>query len=158
MKKILVILSALLIGQAALFAQKNVSQSNVPERYVNSFESLTKGAKVTPTWTMMDSVVYDAAYTNENGNKMSYRFSPRGTETRWFVEAKYYPQAIKDTVANHYPKFKITELYALSVRNKVTYQARIAKKGGFLFFKKETSVKLLNFETDGKFIDEIAVK
>jgi uncharacterized protein YxeA len=158
MKKILVILTAVLFCQTAIFAQKNINQSEVPDRYVTNFTSLAKDANAKPTWTLVDSMIYDATYINSNGTKMSYRFSPRGTETRWYVDTKYYPQSIKDTVSNHYPKFKITELYALSVRNKVSYQVRIAKMGGFLFFKKETSVKLLNFETDGKFIDEIAVK
>lgn len=158
MRKILIILTALFLCQTAVMAQKNVNQNEVPDRYLNNFNSLTKEAKVNPSWTMVDSMVYDATYTNSNGTRMAYRFSPRGTETRWFVEDKYYPQSIKDTVANHYPKFKITELYALSVHNKVTYQTRIAKKGGFLFFKKETDVKLLNFETNGKFIDEVDVK
>ncbi len=158
MKKILLICTAILVCQTALFAQKEVAQDDVPSRYVNNFKSLVKSETITPVWTLVDSMVYDATYTNNNGNKMAYRFSPRGTETRWFVDAKYYPQAIKDTVANHYPKFHITELYALNVRNKVSYQARIAKKSGFLFFRRESSVKLLNFETNGKFVDEIAVK
>ncbi len=158
MKKILLICVALLACQTAIFAQKEVAQDEVPSRYVNNFKSLIKDAEVSPVWTLVDSMVYDATYTNSNGNKMAYRFSPRGTETRWFINPKFYPQAIKDTVANHYPKFHITELYVLSVRNKSSYQARIAKKSGFLFFKKESSVKLLNFETNGKFVDEIAVK
>lgn len=158
MKKIFVILTTLVLCQTALFAQKTVNESQVPAKYVTNFRSLVKDAKVSPTWTMVDSTVFDASYKNDNGTKMSYRFSPRGTETRWYIDSKYYPESIKDTVSKHYPGFVITELYALSVRNKVTYQARISKMGGFLFWKREKSAKLLNFETDGKFIDEINLR
>ncbi|MDY5970037.1 MAG: hypothetical protein SPJ13_08520 [Bacteroidales bacterium] len=158
MKKILIILISLVFCQTALFAQKTIHENQVPEKYVANFNSLVKNDKVSPAWTQVDSLVYDATYKNESGTKISYRFSPRGTETRWYIDSKYYPESIRDTVSRHYPGFKITELYALSVRNKVTYQTRISKTSGFLFWKREKSVKLLNFETDGKFIDEIALK
>ncbi len=158
MKKIFTLLSIVLLCQTMIFAQKTVNESDVPQRYSNNFKSLTNNDDIKPVWTLVDSMVYDATYTNEHGTKMAYRFSPRGTETRYYIDHKYYPQSIKDTVRYHYPKFKITELYVLSVRNKSTYQARIAKIGGFLFIKKEKDVKLLNFETGGKFIDEIDVK
>ena len=36
----------------------------------------------------------------------------------------------------------------------MSYQARIARKSGFLWWKKEKDVKILNFEIDGKFISE----
>lgn len=158
MKKIFAILTVILFCQTLIFAQKTVNETDVPQRYSIDFKRLVNNANITPVWTIVDSMVYDATYTNEHGTKMAYRFSPRGTETRYFIDHKYYPQSIMDTVNNHYPKFKITDLYVLNVRNKSTYQARIAKKGGFLFFKKEKNVKLLNFETEGKFIDEIDIK
>lgn len=158
MKKIFAILTAIVLCHTLVVAQKTVNESDVPQRYTNNFKSLVNNANITPVWTMVDSMVFDATYINGHGTKMAYRFSPRGTETRYFIDHKYYPQSIMDTVNNHYPKFKITELYVLNVRNKSTYQVRIAKMGGFLFFKKEKDVKLLNFETEGKFIDEIDIK
>ncbi|MBQ2508726.1 MAG: hypothetical protein II532_03045 [Bacteroidales bacterium] len=155
MKKIVTIALMLILAQTAVMAQKakSVNERDVPERYVRDFQNKGINAKDLH-WTMVDSLVYDATYVDENGTTVAYRFSPKGTETRWFVEEKYYPHAIKDTVAQNYPKHKITELYVLSIKNKMTYQVRIAKKGG-LFCRKEKDVKLLNFETDGKLIDVI---
>jgi hypothetical protein len=40
------------------------------------------------------------------------------------------------------------------IKNKATYQLMIGKKKGF-FVKKWRQLKLLNYETDGKFIDAI---
>jgi hypothetical protein len=37
----------------------------------------------------------------------------------------------------------------------MTYQARIAQYKGFLFWKKETNVKTVSFETDCKLIEVI---
>lgn len=158
MKKILTLSLAILLGSGVVFAQKAkvVAAKDVPERYTRDFASKSKGAK-DPVWTFVDSSVYDATYINDQGNKMAIRFSPKGTETRWFIEPKWYPHAITDTLAHNYPKYKITELYALMIKNKMTYQTRIAKKSG-LFRKKETSAKLLNFETDGKLIDVIDLR
>lgn len=155
MKKLIALLAVVLLCQGAVSAQKakTVQVKDVPERYVKDFQKKAPECK-DAVWTMVDSLVYDVTFTNENDTKTAYRFSPKGTETRWFVDNKFCPHAIKDTVALHYPKYKISEVYVLNIKNKSTYQARIAKKGG-LFGKKEKSAKLLNFETDGKFIDEI---
>lgn len=155
MKKILALVLVAILAQGVVFAQKvkTVNQKDVPERYVKDFASKSKGAK-DPVWTKVDSLVYDATYLNDQGNKMAIRFSPKGTETRWFIEEKWFPQAIKDTVAHNYKSYKITELYALMIKNKMTYQVRIAKTAGF-FRKKEKAAKLINFETDGKLIDVI---
>lgn len=157
MKKILLLALIVLLGQGVAMAQKakSVSQSDVPERYVKDFQNKAQGV-TDVNWTLVDSMIYDATFVNANGTKQSYRFSPKGTETRWYVETKWYPQAIKDTVAHNYPKHKITELYVLNIKNKSTYQVRIAKKG--LFCRKEKDPKLINFETDGKLIDVIDIK
>ena len=45
-------------------------------------------------------------------------------------------------------------MYILDIRNKKTYQVEVAKK--FLFWTKDE--KILNFEIDGKFIDEQSKK
>ncbi len=158
MKKILAFALLLVLAQSAIMAQKakSVNERDVPEKYVRDFQrkSITTNNL---RWAMIDSLVYDAIYEDENGTTISYRFSPKGTETRWFVDEKYYPHAITDTISANYPKHKITELYVLSIKNKMTYQVRIAKVSGF-FCKKEKDVKLLNFETDGKLIDVVDVE
>lgn len=157
MKKIVLLAALLVLTQTAVVAQKAkvVNQKDVPERYVRDLER--HGVAKTVEWTQVDSLVYDASFVNDNGTRMAYRYSPKGTETRWFVEEKYYPHAILDTVAHNYPKYKVQEIYVLSIKNKTTYQARIAKTKGF-FRKKASDPKLLNFETDGKLIDVVDVR
>lgn len=158
MKKILILSLAVILTQGVVMAQKakKVQEKDVPERYVKDFHSKEKN-QVEVAWTLVDSMVYDATFVKDNGTTQSYRFSPKGTETRWYIQERYYPHAIKDTVASLYSGHKITECYVLSIRNKTTYQVRIAKMKGF-FRKRETGVKLLNFEIDGKYIDAIEVK
>ena len=158
MKKIITIALVVLLGQGVAMAQKakTVQEKDVPQRFVKDFHNKAKDIQAV-TWTQVDSMVYDAAFVNAQGNKMAYRFSPKGTETRWYIDTKWQPQAIKDSVSHNYPKHKIRECYVLSIKNKSTYQARIAQTKG-LFKKREKDVKLLNFETDGKFIDAIDVR
>ncbi len=157
MKRILVILVAVLFAQTTLFAQsgKSVSEKDVPERFVKDFQRQIKNA-TNVKWYMVDSLVYDAYFVNEGGTKSACRFSSKGTETRWYVEEKYYPHAIVEMVESMHPGYSIKELYALQIKNKVTYQALVGKKKGFLFFRKTwKNMRYMNFETDGKFIDEI---
>ncbi len=155
MKRILTFAALLLIGQCMLFAQsgKTVSEQDVPERYVKDYNRLSDGEKKVE-WRYIDTLIYDAYYTNESGTLTAYRFSPKGTETRWYVEEKYYPHNIVDHVNAQYPGYKIKDLYILMIKNKATYQLMIGKKKGF-FVKKWRQLKLLNYETDGKFIDAI---
>lgn len=155
MRKIFLLAIAVLLSQNVLFAQsgKSVSVKDVPERYVKDFERQVPEAK-SVKWEMIDSMVYDARYTNENGTLTVYRFSPKGTETRWYVEERYYPHAIVDMVKDMHPGYTIKELYALNIKNKVTYQVLIGKRKGF-FTKKWRNMRYMNFEADYKFIDEI---
>ncbi|MBP5516766.1 MAG: hypothetical protein J6X86_07445 [Bacteroidales bacterium] len=155
MKKILVLTAALVLSQTLLFAQngKSVSEKDVPERYVKDFNRQVQNAE-NPKWEMIDSMVYDVRYVNESGTVTAYRFSPKGTETRWYIEEKYYPQSITDYIKDNYSGYKVKELYALQVKNKVTYQVLAGKRKG-LFAKRWKSMRYINFETDGKFIDEI---
>ena len=99
-------------------------------------------------------MIYDANFYNESDTRMTIRFSPKGTETRWYVEEKYYPHAILETIETMHPGNKVKELYALSIKNKVTYQVLVGQRKG-LFVKKWKNMRLMNFETDNKFIDEI---
>ena len=58
-------------------------------------------------------------------------------------------------MAHQYPKHSITTIYIRDLKGKMTYQARIARKKGFLFWRKETDVKILSFETNCKMIEAI---
>lgn len=157
MKRIIAIALVLFLGQTVVFAQKEkaVKEADVPARYVKDFQNQAKDAQGI-TWTMaLDSSAYMASYTDSEGNKMAMRFTSKSTETRYYIEPQYYPHAIKDSVHNLYPTHKISCVYARSLRNKMSYQARIVKMKGFLWWKKETNVKILSFETDGKMIEEM---
>lgn len=158
MKKIIVVALIAILSQGVVFAQKvkTVAEKDVPVRYVQDFQRNAKDAS-SVVWSMVDSTTYDASFTNAKGSDIVYRFTVKGMETRYIIPSKYYPHAITDTLSAQYPKYKITSLYTRNLRNKVTYQARIAQTKGFLC-KKEKNVKLLNFETDGKFIDAEDVK
>lgn len=155
MKKIFAILLTLFVSQSILFAQNGtkVSEKDVPERYVRDFQRLAPDVKDVE-WQHIDSLVYDAYYENESGTLTAYRFSPKGTETRWYIESRYYPHAILDYISANYPNYKIKELYVLMIKNKATYRALIGKRKGF-FTKRWRNMRYINFETDYKFIDEI---
>ena len=155
MKKILIFAVAALLSQTMLFAQngKSVSEKDVPERYVKDFHRQAQDVK-NVDWRIIDTLIYDAYFVNDNGTKTSYRFSPKGTETRWYVDEKYYPHGLVEKIKEMHPGYKIKELYALQIKNKVTYQALVGQRKG-LFAKKWKKMRLMNFETDTKFIDEI---
>ena len=155
MRKIFILAIAVLLSQNVLFAQsgKSVSEKDVPERYVKDFKNQLSDVK-SVKWEMVDSLVYDARFTSENGTLTVYRFSPKGTEIRWYVEEKYYPRAIVDLVKDMHPGYTIKELYALYIKNKTTYQVLIGKRKGY-FTKKWRNMRYMNFEADYKFIDEI---
>ena len=156
MKKILALTVAVLLSQTILFAQngKSVSDKDVPERYIKDFQRQVSNAD-NVKWFFIDSLIYDAHFTNESGTHTSYRFSPKGTEVRWYIDEKYYPHAILTTIEEMHPGFKVKELYALQIKNKVTYQALIGQRKGF-FTKKWKKMMYMNFEAaDNKFIDEI---
>lgn len=160
MKKIIALALVMLFAQGAVMAQKakSVKEDKVPERYVKDFHNKEKGS-VNVAWYQVDSLIFDAVLNTDMSGKKTYRFSPKGTEIRYEVESKYWPHAIQDTVKNMFPHHSIRQVDVLNIKNKTTYQVRIAQMKGFLFFgRKEKDVKLLNFQTDGKFIDAIDVR
>lgn len=157
MKRLLALIIILSLGQTLVFAQKEkaVKEAEVPARYVKDFQNQAKDAQ-NISWTMaVDSSAYMASYTDNEGNRMAMRFTSKSSETRYYIEPQYYPHAIKDSVHNLYPTHKITSVYARSLRNKMSYQARIARTKGILWWKKEADVKVLSFETDGKMIEVV---
>lgn len=153
MKKIALIFAIVFLCNTAVFAQKSktVSEKDVPERYVRDFQNQVPDAQ-SPVWSKEDSDIYMVSFMN-NDSKQSIRFTPRGMETRYFVDLKWCPKAIKDTVAHQYPNYKIREVNVLSIKNKPTYEARIS-----LSKKKDKSAKFLNFEVDGKFLDAVDIQ
>lgn len=154
MKKIIIFAAIALLSQSLLFAQngKLVSDKDVPERYIKDFNRLSPETKA--DWYLIDTLIYDARFENKHGTKTAYRFSPKGTETRWYVLEKYYPRSIVEKIEAEHPGYKIKELYTLMIKNKVTYQALVGQRKG-LFVKKWKHMRIMNFETDGKFIDEV---
>lgn len=160
MKKILALAVIILLGQTVVFAQKekSVKESDVPVRYVKDFQNQAREAQ-NVSWTMtVDSSAYMATFFTSDGDKQAIRFTAKTSETRYYIEDKYTPHAIKDTVAAQYPKHKIGNVYIRNLKGKMTYQARIVRLKGFLFWKKECDVKTLSFETNGKMIEAIDEK
>lgn len=152
MKKLLVVMMIAMIGPMTVMAQKTkpVKEQDVPFNYVRDFQRNAPNAQ-NASWWMIDSITYEVQFSTENGNAESILFTNKSTETRYYIEPKWYPQAIKDSVASMYPKSQIASLYVRSIKNNTTYQVRVAKMKGW-FKKKETDVHLLNFATDGKFL------
>lgn len=157
MKKIVVLVALVALCQTMVFAQKekSVKESDVPARYVKDFQNQVKEA-TNVSWTMaVDSSAYMATFINSEGDKQALRFTPKTSEERFYIEERYYPHDIKDSVASMYPKHHITDLYVRNLKGKMTYQCRIARKKGFLFCKKETDVKVISFETNCKIIEVV---
>ena len=137
------------------FAQdyKSVPEKDVKVNYVKDFQRQVKD----PTnveWYQMDENTFKAIYLDSEKSRQAMVFSNRGSETHYFIDKKFYPSCVRDTVNNLYNGYNVTDVWVRKVRGKMTYQARIAKKSGFLFWKKETDVKILNWEVDGKYIGE----
>lgn len=150
MRKLMLVMAMIIAGQTMVLAQKSVmvNEKDVPQRYVKDLAKRYPEVK-NVVWMKVDSLIYDANFVNNN-NEVSIRFSNKGVETSWNVNLEYIPASIKTYVSEKYPKYKIRKLAIIDIRNKKTYSATISKK--FLFWTKDT--KVLNFEIDGKFIDE----
>ena len=150
MRKLMLVMAMIIAGQTMVLAQKSVmvNEKDVPQRYVKDLSKRYPEVK-NVVWMKVDSLIYDANFVNNN-NEVSIRFSNKGVETSWNVNLEYIPASIKTYVSEKYPKYKIRKLAIIDIRNKKTYSATISKK--ILFWTKDT--KVLNFEIDGKFIDE----
>lgn len=154
MKKILTITAALLLMQGAMFAQKckAVAEKDVKVSYVKDFQRQVKDA-TNVEWYQMDSLTYKVIYLDVEKSRQAMVFSNRGSETHYYVDREFYPKAILDTVDHLFPKYSVREVWVRKMRGKMTYQAYIAKMGGFLWWKKEKDSKLVNWEVDGKYIN-----
>ena len=152
MKKIALIALAMLLTQGAVVAQKAVSEKDVKVSYVKDFQRQQPKATQTEWW-QIDENTFRVTYRDADNSRQAMVFSNKGMETHYIIE-DHYPHSIMDTVKHLFPKYSITDVWVRKVRNKMSYQARIAKKSGFLWWKKETDVKTLNWEVDGKYIGE----
>lgn len=151
MKKIAIVTFSLLLAQGALFAQKPVAEKDVKVAFVKDFQRQVKDAS-SVEWYQMDENTFKVTFRDNEGSRQAMVFSNKGMETHYIIESKYWPNSVKEYVKANYAKHSVTDLWVRRVRNNMTYQARIAKKSGFLWWKKEKDVKILNFEVDGKFI------
>ena len=154
MKKIALIAALFFLSSGALFAQKAVNEQDVKVSYVKDFQRQVQNA-TDIAWWQIDDNTFKVTFVDEEKTRQAMVFSNKGMETHYIVEnSDYYPKAIVDYVKTNYSGYNITDLWVRKARNKMTYQARVSKKSGFLCWKKEKDVKILNFETDGKFIEE----
>lgn len=146
--------TAIVLLQGGMFAQKGkaVAEKDVKVSYVKDFQRQVKDA-TNVEWYQMDSLTFKAVYLDAERSRQAMVFSNRGTETHYYVDREYYPHAITDTVAHLFPKYSVREVWVRKMRGKMTYQAYIAKMGGFLWWKKEKDSKLVNWEVDGKYIN-----
>ena len=153
MKKIFAFTAVVLLCAGPLFAQKEkaVAEKEVKVNYVKDFQRQVKDVE-NVAWWQVDSLTYKVTYTDADKSRQAMVFSNKGSETHYFIDKQYYPHAVTDTVNHMYNGYNITDVWVRKMRGKMTYQARIAKKSGFLWWKKEKDVKLLDFEVDGKFI------
>lgn len=153
MKKIAILATAALIANGVVFAQndKPIAEKDVKVSYVKDFQKQVKDP-TNVAWWQVDANTYKATYLDNERSRQAMVFSNKGTETHYFIDKQYYPAAVRDTVKHLFPRHTISDVWVRKVRGKMTYQARIAQKKGFLWWKKEKDAKLLNFEVDGKYI------
>ena len=154
MKKILLLAAAATLLQGTVIAQnlKSVPEKDVRVNYVKDFQRQVKQA-TDIAWWQVDSLTYKVTFLDNENSRQAMVFSNKGSETHYIIEKQYYPSAIKDTVSHLFPKHTIQEVWVRKMRGKMTYQAYIAKMGGFLWWKKEKDSKLVNWEVDGKYIN-----
>ncbi|MBP3762488.1 MAG: hypothetical protein J6I49_01255 [Bacteroidales bacterium] len=152
MKKIAIFAMLAMLQGGILMAQKAIPEKDVKVNYVKDFQRQVPKATAVQWW-QMDSLTFRVTYRDTENSRMAMVFSNKGAETHYYIE-DHYPHAITDTVARHYQGYNITDLWMRKVRGKMTYQTRIAKRSGFLWWKKESDPKILNFEIDGKFLGE----
>lgn len=152
MKKIIITAALALLVAGGAAAQKAIPEKEVKVNYVKDFQRQEKNATEVQWWRV-DSLTYKVTFRDAEKSRTAMLFSNKGMETHYFIE-DHYPHAILDTLASLYPGYSVKDVWVRKVRNKMTYQACIVKKSGFLWWRKESDPKVLNFEIDGRFIGE----
>ncbi len=153
MKKIALIAALFFLSSGVLFAQKAVNEQDVKINYIKDFQRQVKDA-TDIQWWQIDDNTFKVTFRDEEKSRQAMVFSNKGMEVHYIVEdSQYYPKAIVEYIESNYDGYDIKELWVRKARNKMTYQVTVTKTSGFLFWKKESDPKTLNFEVDGKFID-----
>lgn len=154
MKKIALFAALVFLSSGVLFAQKAVNEQDVKVNYIKDFQRQAKDA-TDIQWWQIDDNTFKVTFLDEEKSRQAMVFSNKGMEVHYIIDdSKYYPKAIVDYIKANFSGYDIKEFWVRKARNKMTYQARISKTSGFLFWKKESDPRVLSFETDGKFIDE----
>lgn len=154
MKKILAFAAAIMLLGGAAFAQKEkaVAEKDVKVNYVKDFQRQVKEA-TNVEWWQIDEQTFRVTYLDTEKSRQGMLFSNKGSETHYYIDKKYYPHAVVDTVDHLFHGYTVDDVWVRKMRNKMTYQARIVKKSGFLWWKKVKDEKTLNWEVDGKYIN-----
>lgn len=154
MKRImsLVAVAALCCGPLAAQRETRVAEKDVDVNYVQDFQRQAAGAKDVAWWKSGEDA-FKATYLDAENSRQAMVFSPRGSETHYFVDLRYCPAAVRDTAARLFPAYKLEKVWVRKMRGKMTYQARVVKRSGFLWWRKEVDAKVLNFEVDGRYIN-----
>ena len=126
------------------FAQKVIDEKDVPTKFTQDFQTNYEHAKKVK-WYQIDSISYEVKFLS-NDTKTSIVFKSISMETRWEVESKYIPTAIKTYITENHPKAKIDCVHILDISKNKSYEVVIREK-------KEQY--LLSFEIDGKYRETV---
>ena len=154
MKKILTFVAALAMTCGSLMAQWEtpVAEKDVDVNYVKDFQRQEAGAS-NVAWWKAGVDAFKVTYLDAEQSRQAMVFSPRGSETHYFIDLRYCPAAVRDTAASLFPTYKLKNVWVRKMRGKMTYQARLVKQKGMLWWRKVVDAKVLNFEVDGKYIN-----
>lgn len=158
MKKTLLFIAMALLLSVTAGAQsaQKVNESEVTPKHVKDFQQQQRNATQV-VWYKMAEDTYRVDFRDADGDNASMLFGNKGTETYYYIPSDCYPAFVRDTIARNpnFSGFSIDQLYLRKVRSNVTYQARVVKKKGILWWKRPVAAKLVNFEVGGKFIEAI---
>ena len=101
MKKILAFVAALMLLQGVSFAQdyKSVPEKDVKLSYVKDFQRQVKDA-TNVEWYKMDENTFKVIYLDAEKSRQAMVFSSKGSETHYYIDTKYCPVAVRDSVNN----------------------------------------------------------
>ncbi len=153
----IVAMSSNVMAQGKFIVEKTdlvVPEASVPSNTVRDFQNQTDLNAHDVVWYRIDSLLYEVRYIDGENDACAIRYYPNSPEKRYLVNEQYYPGSIKDSIGKAHAGYKFTQLTICERRRKYTYEARVSRKSGFLFWKKETAIKYLFFDMNGKFIDE----
>ena len=147
MKKIVLILSVILITSTYSFAQKE-SADKVPAVVKQAF--LKKHPKATEAKWEMEKKNYEVNFIL-NGTKMSCNFDAKGKwiETETVITFETLPNEVKETVNSSFGDYKRIETSKVETAKEVLYEVELTKgkERLELQFTKDGKVKTRKLET-----------